>query len=64
MSVWLLDTTALVAHYRQELGAELTQSILDAFIAATAGLAGATLVHRDAHFNGISAGLVIMEELS
>jgi predicted nucleic acid-binding protein len=133
MSAWFLDTSALLAHFRQEVGSERTQEILeiadaevfisaisvaelgrriaslgesipearritleyaglatkvlpvdtatairafeiaaacearlplvDALIAAAAGLAGATLVHRDLHFNAIPAGLVTREEL-
>ena len=133
MSSWLLDTTALLAHFRQEAGAETVQTILgdasssvhisslsitefarrlralgadavearataleyaglvsgvipvdvatatrafeigefsssrlpivDALIAASASILGATLLHCDAHFDGLASDILTQQSI-
>jgi predicted nucleic acid-binding protein len=62
-SVLSIDTAVSIRAF--ELGSEnkTRLPLVDALIAACAGLIGATLVHRDAHFEGLPPSLVAVESL-
>jgi predicted nucleic acid-binding protein len=63
---YLLDTSAVLAHYRREKGWEAVQTIfesVDTLIAAAAQHAQAVLVHRDKHMRQIPAALLPQQDL-
>ena len=61
--IYLLDTSAVLIHYRQEPGSERVLCLFDdpasvVLLSNSAQQRGACLVHRDGHFRAIPVALL------
>ena len=62
-TVTVIDAATSIRAFELGSVCETRLPLVDALIAAGAQLSKATLVHRDPHFNGIPAGLLMREEI-
>ena len=62
-TVAVIDAATSIRAFELGSVCETRLPLADALIAAGAQLSKAALVHRDPHFNGIPAGLIMREEI-